>query len=73
MKGLPLSFSKDMQEDKEATFDAIDTYSLIVATMTGMVKDMKVNKDEMLASTTHGFITATDLLCEMTGGCVEPP
>jgi argininosuccinate lyase len=61
MKGLPLTFSKDMQEDKEATFDAIDTYSLVVAAMTGMVEDMKVNKEEMLASTAHGFITATDL------------
>jgi argininosuccinate lyase len=61
MKGLPLTFSKDMQEDKEATFDAADTYSLIIAAMTGMIKDMKVNKDKMLASTKVGFITATDL------------
>ena len=61
MKGLALTFSKDMQEDKEATFDAVDTYSLIIAAMTGMVEDMKVNKDKMRAATDVGFITATDL------------
>lgn len=61
MKGLPLTFSKDMQEDKEATFDAIDTYSLIIAAMTGMIEDMKVNRGPMLNSTKVGFITATDL------------
>ncbi|MBT5186247.1 MAG: argininosuccinate lyase [Kordiimonadaceae bacterium] len=61
MKGLALTFSKDMQEDKEATFDAVDTYSLIIAAMTGMVEDMKVNRDEMLRATDLGFITATDL------------
>ncbi len=61
MKGLALTFSKDMQEDKEATFDAVNTYSLIIAAMTGMVKDMKVNKDKMRAASNVGFITATDL------------
>ncbi|MBT6037240.1 MAG: argininosuccinate lyase, partial [Kordiimonadaceae bacterium] len=61
MKGLALTFSKDMQEDKEATFDAVDTYSLIIAAMTGMVEDMTVNKDKMLEATEVGFITATDL------------
>lgn len=61
MKGLALTFSKDMQEDKEATFDAVETYSLIVAAMTGMVEDMKVNRDEMQGATDAGFITATDL------------
>lgn len=61
MKGLALTFSKDMQEDKEATFDAVDTYSLIIAAMTGMVEDMKVNADQMRKATDLGFITATDL------------
>ena len=61
MKGLALTFSKDMQEDKEATFDAVDTYSLIIAAMTGMVEDMTVNKDKMSSATDVGFITATDL------------
>ncbi len=61
MKGLALTFSKDMQEDKEATFDAVETYALIIAALTGMIEDMKVNKEQMLASTNKGFITATDL------------
>lgn len=61
MKGLALTFSKDMQEDKEATFDAIETYSLIIAAMTGMIEDMKVNPEEMRKATDLGFITATDL------------
>lgn len=61
MKGLALTFSKDMQEDKEATFDAVETYSLIIAAMTGMVEDMKVNPLQMRKATDLGFITATDL------------
>lgn len=61
MKGLALTFSKDMQEDKEATFDAVETYSLVIAAMTGMVEDMKVNADKMRDATKVGFITATDL------------
>lgn len=61
MKGLALTFSKDMQEDKEATFDAVETYSLIIAAMTGMIEDMKVNPEQMRKATDLGFITATDL------------
>ena len=61
MKGLPLTFSKDMQEDKEATFDVVETYSLILAAMTGMVQDMTINVEEMKRATEIGFITATDL------------
>ena len=61
MKGLPLAYSKDMQEDKEATFDAANAFSLISAAMTGMVGDMRVNEGPMKASTENGFITATDL------------
>lgn len=61
MKGLALTFSKDMQEDKEATFDAVETYSLIIAAMKGMVEDVKVNPEQMRKATDLGFITATDL------------
>ncbi len=61
MKGLPLAYSKDMQEDKEATFDAANAFALIIAAMTGMIDDMTVNEDSMMASTQNGFITATDL------------
>lgn len=61
MKGLPLAYSKDMQEDKEATFDAVESFALIIAAMTGMVGDMTVNKAAMKAATQNGFITATDL------------
>ena len=45
MKGLPLAYSKDMQEDKELTFDALDTLSLMLAAMTGMIGDLEVNAE----------------------------
>ncbi len=61
MKGLPLSFCKDMQEDKEPLFDAADTLALCVAATAGMVRDMKPNEATMKAATAAGFITATDL------------
>jgi argininosuccinate lyase len=61
MKGLPLAYSKDMQEDKEPAFDAIDSFSLAVAAMTGMVKDLKPNKDVLRIAAASGFSTATDL------------
>lgn len=61
MKGLPLAYSKDMQEDKEATFDAANAFSLVIAAMTGMIDDITVNKQQMKAATASGFITATDL------------
>ena len=61
MKGLPLAYSKDMQEDKEPAFDAIDSYSLALAAMTGMVKDLKPNKDILRQAAASGFSTATDL------------
>ena len=61
MKGLPLAYSKDMQEDKEPVFDAADSIALCVAAMTGMVRDLKVNKERMAASAGAGFTTATDL------------
>jgi len=61
MKGLPLAYSKDMQEDKEMAFDAFDNYSLMVAAMTGMIEDLKPNKDRMKEAAAHGYSTATDL------------
>jgi argininosuccinate lyase len=61
MKGLPLTYSKDMQEDKEAVFAAFDTLELCLAASAGMVEDMKPDVARMRASTAAGFITATDL------------
>jgi argininosuccinate lyase len=61
MKGLPLAYSKDMQEDKEMTFDALDSMSLVIAAMGGMIEDLTVNKPQMLAAAGGGFSTATDL------------
>ncbi|SEN75510.1 argininosuccinate lyase [Palleronia pelagia] len=61
MKGLPLAYSKDMQEDKEQTFDAADSLMLALAAMTGMVGDMTANREALRAAASHGFSTATDL------------
>ena len=61
MKGLPLAYSKDMQEDKEAVFDAAETLDLALAAMTGMIGDMTVNTDAMRRAAGAGFSTATDL------------
>ena len=61
MKGLPLAYSKDMQEDKEAVFDAAEALDLMLAAMTGMVTDMAVNKDAMRKAAGTGYSTATDL------------
>lgn len=61
MKGLPLTYGKDMQEDKEPAFDAIDNFSLALAAMTGMVKDLEPNAKAMRAAAAQGFATATDL------------
>lgn len=61
MKGLPLAYSKDMQEDKEHVFDAAKTASLCTQVMTGMVQDMKANEDAMLEAASAGYSTATDL------------
>jgi argininosuccinate lyase len=61
MKGLPLAYSKDMQEDKEAAFIAIDALSLGLAAMTGMVEDMEPKRQKMLDAAAQGFSTATDL------------
>ncbi len=61
MKGLPLAYSKDMQEDKEGVFDALQTLSLCLAAMTGMVKDMTPDAKRMKAAAGAGYATATDL------------
>ena len=61
MKGLPLAYSKDMQEDKEGTFDALHTLSLCLAAMTGMVKDISPNLERMKSAAGAGYATATDL------------
>jgi argininosuccinate lyase len=61
MKGLPLAYSKDMQEDKEQVFDAIDSLAIALAATTGMVGDLTVNVAAMRAAAGHGFSTATDL------------
>jgi argininosuccinate lyase len=61
MKGLALTYSKDMQEDKEQTFDAADTLMLGLAAMTGMVGDMTANRDVLRTAAASGFSTATDL------------
>jgi argininosuccinate lyase len=61
MKGLPLTYSKDMQEDKEQVFDAADSWMLAMAAMEGMVKDMTANRDELAVAAASGFSTATDL------------
>ncbi|WP_309663550.1 lyase family protein, partial [Tabrizicola sp.] len=61
MKGLALTYSKDMQEDKEQVFDAADTLMLGLAAMTGMVGDMTANRDVLKAAAASGFSTATDL------------
>ena len=60
MKGLPLAYNKDMQEDKELTFDAIDTVKGCIALSDGMLSTLKFNKDIMADSATKGFINATD-------------
>ena len=61
MKGLPLTYSKDMQEDKEQVFDAADNLFLALAAMSGMVRDMQAIPENLKASAGAGFATATDL------------
>jgi argininosuccinate lyase len=61
MKGLPLAYSKDMQEDKQPVFEAFDALSLSLAAMTGMIEDLQPNRERMVAAAGAGFSTATDL------------
>ena len=61
MKGLPMAYAKDMQEDKEGTFDALPTLSLMLAAMTGMVRDLVPDTKAMKKAAGSGYATATDL------------
>ncbi|OOM11790.1 argininosuccinate lyase [Clostridium saccharobutylicum] len=61
MKGIPLAYNKDMQEDKEALFDGLDTVTLSLKTFCGMIKTMKVKKDNMRKGAGLGFTNATDV------------
>jgi argininosuccinate lyase len=61
MKGLPLAYGKDMQEDKEPVFDAADTLALGVTAMAGMIRDISFNTDRLRSASGKGFTTATDL------------
>lgn len=60
MKGLPLAYNKDMQEDKEAIFDVLDTIKLCIGTFTPMLETMTINKQNMRNAAAKGFINATD-------------
>ncbi len=72
MKGLPLAYSKDMQEDKEPVFDAATTFESSVAVMTGMITDLSVDKTRMAEAANAGFLTATDL-ADWLVRCLELP
>ncbi len=67
MKGIPLAYNKDMQEDKELTFDAIDTVKGCLALFNGMLKTMKFNREVMAASAINGFTNATDAADYLVG------
>ncbi|MCI5804796.1 MAG: argininosuccinate lyase [Clostridium sp.] len=67
MKGIPLAYNKDMQEDKEFTFDAIDTVKGCLALFTGMIRTMTVNKNVMEQSAKKGFTNATDAADYLVG------
>jgi argininosuccinate lyase len=67
MKGLPLAYNKDMQEDKESVFDAVDTVKMCLPVFTGMVETMHVNRDVMMQAARKGFINATDLADYLVG------
>ena len=61
LKGLPLAYNKDMQEDKESVFDAVDTVKMCLSVMTPMIAGMTVREDRMKAAAQGGFINATDV------------
>ncbi len=67
MKGLPLAYNKDMQEDKESVFDAVDTAKICLDMMAGMIGTMKVNRKNMRRAAETGFINATDLADYLVG------
>ena len=66
LKGIPLAYNKDMQEDKEQIFDGIDTVKACLSVFTPMIASMKVREDNMLAAAKRGFINATDLADHLT-------
>jgi argininosuccinate lyase len=61
MKGLPLAYGKDMQEDKAPSFEAFDALDLAIAAMTGMIEDLSPRRERMAAAAGQGFSTATDM------------
>ncbi len=67
MKGLPLAYNKDMQEDKESVFDSLDTVLLCLNVFTSMIGTMSVNEGNMLAAAKKGFINATDCADYLVG------
>lgn len=67
MKGLPLAYNKDMQEDKEMAFDAMDTAANCITLFTGMIRTMKFRKDRMAKSAMNGFTNATDAADYLVG------
>lgn len=67
MKGLPLAYDKDMQEDKEAVFDAVDTLKMCLSAFTPMVDTMEIQRDRMRAAASEGFINATDCADYLVG------
>lgn len=66
LKGLPLAYNKDLQEDKENIFDAFDTVKACLTVFAGMIRGMKANTEKMLSSAKEGFINATDLADYLT-------
>ena len=67
MKGIPLAYNKDMQEDKEPVFDAADTVADALHVCAGMIRTMRVNRDNMRAGGLGGFMAATDLADYLVG------
>src|SRR6202012_499898 len=72
MKGLPLAYSKDMQEDKQPVFEAFDSLSLSLMAMAGMIDDLEPNRERMAAAAGAGFSTATDLADWLGRGLTLP-
>ncbi len=73
LKGLPLAYNKDMQEDKEAAFDAMDTLQASLVVVDGMLSSMRVNSERMLDAAHGGFMAATDLADYLVGKGIAVP
>jgi argininosuccinate lyase len=67
MKGLPLSYNRDLQEDKEGLFDVVDTLLATLEVMTGMLATLKINPSRMAAALDHGYLLATDIADYLVG------